>query len=533
MAIDSYWNNVVLLLPMEGENNVTIIQDLKGHPVSVSGNAKLSTAQSPVSIGSSLYLDGQDSPGTFLSIPDSEDWHWASGAYTIEFWLYIVALKAYATWLFVQSNNNTSTVAPIKLYLSSAGKIGVEGSQNNSGWLFTALETSSALSTGAWHHIEASDNGTTFNVFVDGVVNATRASWSKADYSYPLCIGGGISSAASDKESNVYIGPVRVTKGVCRHTAGFSIPTARFPRPIITGSVRDASAAPVARTVLFHDRSTQEFVGGVVSDATTGAFTFYPPNFGEFTAARLDETTYPYWTDVYFAARLSSAGFPVLIGEALTATGSVTVSTAVADPFGGSTGCALFAGPGTYLSCPGGSSKTVLGTTFTFQCWVRLTSFDATRDAVMYVGDLTDNNNRTAITIGPTGVIDFFCVTAGVNLFTMISAAGVITTGAWYHVAAVRYEQNAYLFVNGALVASGLVSGTESVGNRLYLGAARYSSVTRGMTGRMFDVRLSNRAEYLAPFTAPTAQLLAGPVEGGSNENILIYDRVVPGAWGG
>jgi hypothetical protein len=531
MAIDPHWDNVVLLLPMEGAHDVPIVQDLKGHVVSVSGNAKLSTAQSPVSTGSSLYLDGQDSPGTYLSIPDSEDWHWGSNPYTVEFWLYIVALKAYSTWLFVQSNNTTSTVAPLKLSLSSAGKILVDGSSNNSGWVFTALETSSALSTGTWYHIEASDNGTTFNVFVDGVVKATRASWPKTDYAYPLCIGGGISTAVSDKESNVYIGPVRVTKGVCRHTAGFSIPTARFPIPIITGSVRDASASPVARTVLFHDRSTQEFAGGVVSDATTGAFTFYPPDFGEFTAARLDEITYPYWTDVYFAARLSSAGFPIIIGETLTTTGSVTVSTAVADPFGGSTASALFAGAGTYLSCPGGSSKTVLGTTFTFQCWVRLTSFDATRDGVWYVGDLTSNNDRTAITIGPTGVIDFFCVTAGVNLFTMVSAAGVITTGTWYHVAAVRHEQNVYLFVNGALVASSLVSGTESIGNRLYLGAARYSSVTRGMTGRMFDVRLSNRAEYLAPFTPPTAQLFAGPVEGGSGENILIYDRVVPGAW--
>ena len=527
MAIDPHWDKVVLLLPMEGANDVPIIQDLKGHVICVSGNAKLSTAQSPVSVGSSLYLDGANSPGSYIYTADSEDWDFSTLPYTVEFWIYIVALDATETWLLHQSNG-VGGQSPVHIKLSTTGQIVVDGSITNSGWHFTGLSTS-ALSLSAWHHIEVSDDGTTFRVFVDGAVGASRATWSKTDSSYPLTLGGGYSSG--DRESNIYLGPVRITKGVARHTSAFSIPTTRFPSPIITGSVRDASAAPVARTVLFHDRSTQEFVGGVVSDATTGAFTFYPPDFGEFTAARLDEITYPYWGDVFFAARLSSAGFPVLIGETLTATGSVTVSTAVADPFGGSTPCALFAGPGTYLSCPGGSSKTILGTTFTFQCWIRLTSFDATRDGVWYVGDLTDNNNRTVITIGSTGVIDFFCVTAGVNLFTMVSAAGVITTGAWYHVAAVRHEQNAYLFVNGVLVASGLVSGTESIGNRLYLGAARYSSVTRGMTGRMFDVRLSNRAEYLAPFTPPTAQLLAGPVEGGSGENILIYDRVVPGAW--
>lgn len=531
MAIDTHWDKVVLLLPMEGANDVPIVQDLKGHVVSVSGNAKLSTAQSPVSTGSSLYLDGQDSPGTYLSIPDSEDWHFATFPYTIEFWIYIVALDATETWLLHQGNG-LSGQSPVHIKLSTTGQISVSGSSNNSGWLFTALNTS-ALSLSAWHHIEVSDDGTTFRVFVDGAVGASRATWSKTDSSYPLTLGGGYSSG--DRESNIYLGPVRITKGVARHTSAFSIPTTRFPSPIIQGTVLDNTATPVARTVFFHDRSTQEYIGGVISDGTTGDYTFYPPDFGEVTATMLWEEADPHFGDVVLAARLTAAGFPTLTGQTLTATGTVTSSSAEADPFGGALPSALFAGAGTYLAVSGyAEAKYLPGDTFTLQTWVRMTSFDATQDGLLYIGDLTLNNNRTAISVSPTGVVSFFAVNnVAANPYSLVSAAGAITLSTWHHIAGVRNGPNAYLFVDGVLVVSAVASGTESDGRNFYIGCARYSNVVRGLNGRLFDVRFSHRAEYLTPFTPPTALLLTGPSDGGSGEEAFIYDRVIPGAWGG
>lgn len=531
MAIDPYWDKVVLLLPMEGANDVPIVQDLKGHVVSVSGNAKLSTAQSPVSVGSSLYLDGANSPGSYIYTADSEDWDFATFPYTIEFWIYIVALDATETWLLHQSNG-VGGQSPVHIKLSTTGQIVVDGSITNSGWHFTGLSTS-ALSLSAWHHIEVSDDGTTFRVFVDGAVGASRATWSKTDSSYPLTLGGGYSSG--DRESNIYLGPVRITKGVARHTSAFSIPTTRFPSPIIQGTVLDNTATPVARTVFFHDRSTQEYIGGVISDGTTGDYTFYPPDFGEVTATMLWEEADPHFGDVVLAARLTAAGFPTLTGQTLTATGTVTSSSAEADPFGGALPSALFAGAGTYLAVSGyAEAKYLPGDTFTLQTWVRMTSFDATQDGLLYIGDLTLNNNRTAISVSPTGVVSFFAVNnVAANPYSLVSAAGAITLSTWHHIAGVRNGPNAYLFVDGVLVVSAVASGTESDGRNFYIGCARYSNVVRGLNGRLFDVRFSHRAEYLTPFTPPTALLLTGPSDGGSGEEAFIYDRVIPGAWGG
>ena len=531
MAIDPYWDKVVLLLPMEGANDVPIVQDLKGHGIIVSGNAKLSTAQSPVSVGSSLYLDGTDSPGSYIYTADSEDWHFATFPYTIEFWIYIVALDATETWLLHQSNG-VGGKSPVHIKLSTTGQIVVDGSITNSGWHFTGLSTS-ALSLSTWYHIEVSDDGTTFRVFVDGAVGASRATWSKNDSSYPLTLGGGYSSG--DRESNIYLGPVRITKGVARHTSAFSIPTTRFPSPIIQGTVLDNTAAPVARTVFFHDRSTQEYIGGVISDGTTGDYTFYPPDFGEVTATMLWEEADPHFGDVVLAARLTAAGFPTLTGQTLTTTGTVTSSSAEADPFGGALPSALFAGGGSYLAVSGyAGSKYLTGSFFTLQTWVRLDSFDATGNVLLYIGDLVYNNNRTVLAVNPTGAINFFAVdNAATNPYSVVSADGVITLSTWHHIAGVRNGPNVYLFVDGALVMKAVASGTESNSGVFYIGGGRYFNATRGLNGRLFDVRFSHRAEYLTPFTPPTALLLTGPSDGGSGEEAFIYDRVIPGAWGG
>ena len=48
--------------------------------------------------------------------------------------------------------------------------------------------------------------------------------------------------------------------------------------------------------------------------------------------------------DLVFSARLSGSGFPTLTGHTLTVTGTVTASSAIADPFGGSSASALFTG---------------------------------------------------------------------------------------------------------------------------------------------------------------------------------------------
>jgi len=166
MAIDTYWDKVVLLLPMEGANDVPVIQDLKGHVICVSGNAKLSTAQSPVSVGSSLYLDGANSPGSYIYTADSEDWDFATFPYTIEFWVYIVALDVTETWLLHQSNG-VGGKSPVHIKLSTTTKWQLVQACADAGITEAQIDTAVALLTNKrqrfWKHTQIIDRDNPFS----------------------------------------------------------------------------------------------------------------------------------------------------------------------------------------------------------------------------------------------------------------------------------------------------------------------------------------------------------------------------------
>jgi hypothetical protein len=82
---------------MDGANNSTTFTDSSLTPKTVfaNGDAKISTAQSKFG-GSSAYLDGN---GDHLSIPNSSDFEFGSGDFTIEFWAYVTALKGYQAFI--------------------------------------------------------------------------------------------------------------------------------------------------------------------------------------------------------------------------------------------------------------------------------------------------------------------------------------------------------------------------------------------------------------------------------------------------
>ena len=79
MTYDPYWNNVVLAMHMDDVG----LSDLKGHAVTLNGNAARSSVQSKFG-GYSTAFDGT---GDYLSLSDSEDWNFGAGDFTIEFWV--------------------------------------------------------------------------------------------------------------------------------------------------------------------------------------------------------------------------------------------------------------------------------------------------------------------------------------------------------------------------------------------------------------------------------------------------------------
>lgn len=236
---DPYWDNVVLALHMDGANGPTTFTDEKGHTVTdYDGGAQISTAQSTFG-GASAYFDGVDASNTRLEIADSDDWHF-DGAYTVEMFVNMSVQKTTAICLIQQGQIAGGVFCPLRIDITADGKVVILGSSDNSAWnsvtynsgfVFTS---STALGTDQWYHIAIGDDGKTCRLFIDGVCESSRPTWTKTNFAYPLLIGGAYSSG--DREFNGYIDDIRITKGVARYIHDFTPPSSAFPHAITGGT---------------------------------------------------------------------------------------------------------------------------------------------------------------------------------------------------------------------------------------------------------------------------------------------------------
>lgn len=217
---DPYWDDVVLLMHMDGANGSTSFTDLKGHTFtrdgpSVADGVYISTAQSKFG-GSSAYFNGQSA----LLTADSTDWI-LGDASTIEMFIRPGTLGGV---LIAQWNINADFA--FYLMLTSGGELTY--AEANTG----ANTTSGAgIATNNWYHVAMCQSGTSAKIFVNGV---NKKSFSLpatgANSAQQLTIGCFLSSGPIP--SNIYDGYIdelRITKGVSRYTTDFTPPTAPFP----------------------------------------------------------------------------------------------------------------------------------------------------------------------------------------------------------------------------------------------------------------------------------------------------------------
>lgn len=210
---DVYWQNVSLLLLMDGDNNSQAFTDLSSHAHTVTavGDAKISTTQSKFG-GSSLYLDGN---GDSLTVASSASVS-GTGDFTIEFWARPTAFgTAYCVWLandtsygFATSINNNGTVSFGRSLVSSDGT------------------TSNAVDFGQWNHVALCRSSGTLRIYINGVKGYDAAvSTSFASGTIRIGTDGG----GSALPYSGYIDDLRITT-VARYTGStIAVPTAAFP----------------------------------------------------------------------------------------------------------------------------------------------------------------------------------------------------------------------------------------------------------------------------------------------------------------
>ena len=182
------------------------------------GNAQVSTTQAKWGT-TSMSFDGT---GDYLisNTATTDLYAFSSGDFTIEFWLYLNTVSGNQI-VYDGRPSGTQTTQPT-IFVSSAV---VSYYTNNS-----TVITGSTLSTGQWYHIAVARSGTSTKMFVNGTqVGSTYTDSTVYTNTANRPIIGVDSFSLGTNPLNGYIDDLRVTKGFCRYTTTFSVPTAAFP----------------------------------------------------------------------------------------------------------------------------------------------------------------------------------------------------------------------------------------------------------------------------------------------------------------
>ncbi len=521
MAIDAQWSSVVLLLPLSSD-----LLDVKSHSVTAYGGAALSSSVGdPFGAGNALYLNGTTQ---YLQIPDSADFTLDASDFTVEAWVRFIAHTSNFV-IIGQRDTSTSNHAFTIEYQTSNN---LRFSYTTNGSTLITVDRSWTPSDGVWYHVSAIRSGTVLQLKINGVqLGADYSIGADSIYNSTSTVKVGAINSTPGGFLNGYIGPLRLTRDDRTIVAA---PTAPFPRPTISGTVLDHLAAPIARPVVAVDRKTSQVLSGTISDAITGAYTIYPRTFGEVTVARYDELFDPVTDECVFdLLPISPMPGPSLVwglvdtrSHIVSPAGNANFDLSIT-PFAGLPSIS-FDGSGDNVSST--SADYALSTNdLSIEFWYRPLNggHGSAWSRIFQIGANNTNgslacyceNLNTPAKIG----MQFY---SGSWLAPFVVTPTEPSNNAWHCVQIRRIAGVWTLYVDGALAATSGATAYDLTGTALYIGSN--SAASESFYGNVGPFRI-HKGPRRASQVTPLANFLKPLLDGGSGENAITYDRVIPG----
>ena len=204
-----------LLLHMNGSDGSTTFTDSgdTGHTVTAIDNAQIDTAESQFGGASGLF----DGTGDYLTVPDSDDWYFATGDFTIDFWVRFnsLAIDSGLVGQHVDGQNMWRL-----WWEQSTSKLKFENFISSN--LTLDIANSWSPSTNTWYHVALVRSGNDFLMFIDGTqIGSTITDTSEvSDFAAILTVG---TKLFSTKVLNGWMDEVRISKGIARFTSNFNL----------------------------------------------------------------------------------------------------------------------------------------------------------------------------------------------------------------------------------------------------------------------------------------------------------------------
>lgn len=212
-----------LLAHFDGNDGAKEVVDSgnTGHISSLVNTAQISTAYRKIGNGS-LFLDGNSD---YITVPDSADWNFGTGDFTIDCW--------------VNRNSLTGNQGIVAQYVSGASFLKFEVTSTAirfatyvGSWLIDII-ASYTFAANTWYHLAVVRKGTTGSdwiLFVNGVSQAITLQNGAYDATMPniaadLLVGA---NAPVSEMISGYIDELRVSKGIARWTSNFTPQTTPY-----------------------------------------------------------------------------------------------------------------------------------------------------------------------------------------------------------------------------------------------------------------------------------------------------------------
>jgi hypothetical protein len=427
----------------------------------------------------SVYFNGVNN---YLTVPDSALLELAANNFTIEMWIYPQYMANES--ILINKVASGSAVGSFDLRLNVNKTLTAYASAlAGSSWSNT-FPTTTAVTSSTWSHIVYARSGNNFAVHINGVyVGGFVSAITLVNEATTVNIGA---NGNGTSPFSGYISNVRIING----TAIYSTATSFTPStsPLTTATVN---------TVLL---TCQNYS---IVDNSTASFTI--SNFGP--------------TAVVYSSPFSTATSFVGTGPALQpsfAPNSRLYSNSSLFTYN-TNSYVVYSGPALgYLSSSDwtvelwinrlGSNSSAVTASPTWNPHILDTRWDATSAAIVV-------NLSTGSFSVNTGTIQLGLGAATANVIT---GTTVISTGTWYHIAAVKSGGVAKLYVNGVQEGVSYTDASTYISTTATIGA-RYTSVVNTVAGRGYDQRpwhgfISNlrivaQAIYTGTFTPATAPL--------------------------
>ena len=215
------------LLQFEGVDGGTTILDGSvggsSHSWTAAGNAHTDDDESKFGDASGVF----DGTGDYVSTPDSSDFAFGSGDWTVDFRFNCIA--GGGAGLCGQCDNTVSAASTSFLVQKSSGNVIVAQVAVGSTF-FTVTGTTQftgSVNTG-WHHVAFVRSGSTLKLFIDGVQEGGDVAITGSVNDSASVLAVGTEGAYTAAPWNGWIDEFRLSVGIARWTSSFTPPTAPY-----------------------------------------------------------------------------------------------------------------------------------------------------------------------------------------------------------------------------------------------------------------------------------------------------------------